>query len=67
MANHVYKKIQMVGTSGQSFSDAVTKAVAKAAETEPNLRWFEVVEQRGQIVDGKIQEFQVTVNLGARL
>jgi flavin-binding protein dodecin len=67
MPDSVYKKIQLVGTSTKSFSDAAANAVAKAAQTEKHLSWFEVVEQRGAIVDGKIQQFQVTLNLGARL
>ena len=67
MAEAVFKKIELVGTSSKSFSEAVANAVAKAAQTERNLSWFEVVEQRGRIVDGKVHEFQVTVRLGARL
>jgi flavin-binding protein dodecin len=67
MPDAVYKKIQLVGTSTKSFSDAAANAVAKAAQTEKNLSWFEVVEQRGHIAEGKIQQFQVTLNLGARL
>ncbi len=67
MADVVFKKIELVGTSTKSLSDAAANAVAKAAQTEPNLSWFEVVEQRGRIVDGKVHEFQVTVRLGARL
>ena len=65
MADSVYKKITLVGTSEKSFSDAAAVAVAKAAETIKNMSWFEVVEQRGSIVDGKIQQFQVTVSIGA--
>lgn len=67
MADSVYKKITLVGTSEKSFSDAAAVAVAKAAETDQNLSWFEVVEQRGSIVDGKIQQFQVTLAIGARI
>lgn len=67
MADSVYKKITLVGTSKKSFSDAAAVAVAKAAETAQNLSWFEVVEQRGSIVDGKIQQFQVTVSIGVRV
>lgn len=67
MPDTVYKKIQLVGTSTKSFSDAAANAVAKAVQTEKNLSWFEVVEQRGHIAEGKIQQFQVTLNLGARL
>ena len=67
MPDSVYNKITLVGTSEKSFSDAVAVAVAKASEMIQNLSWFEVVEQRGSIVDGKIQQFQVTVSIGARV
>jgi len=67
MAATVYKKIELVGTSNTSFSDATAAAVAKAAETVHNLSWFEVLEQRGSIVDGKIQQYQVTITVGFRI
>ena len=62
-----YKKIELVGKSPKSFSEAVANAVNKAAKTLHNLDWFEVVEQRGRIVDGKVSEYQVTVKIGFRL
>ncbi len=67
MADSVFKKIQLVGTSTKSFSDAAANAVAKAAQLEGPLSWFEVVEQRGSIVDGNIGQFQVTVNVGVKI
>ena len=67
MANSVYNKLTLVGTSEKSFSDAAAIAVAKAAETVQNISWFEVVEQRGSVVDGKIREYQVTLSVGARV
>ena len=67
MADHVYQKIQLVGTSSTSLSDAIAVAVAKAATVLKNPSWFEVVEQRGAIADGKVREFQVTVLVGGRL
>ena len=67
MTAKAYKKIEIVGTSSQSFSDAVNNAVVKASETLHNLDWFEVVEQRGRIVDGKVHEYQVTISIGFRL
>ncbi len=67
MADSVYKKITLVGTSEKSFSDAVVVAIAKAAETVKNMSWFEVVEQRGSIVDGKVQQYQVTLSIGFRV
>ncbi len=65
--NSVYKKIEVVGTSKKSLSDAVKVAVARAAETVKNMSWFEVVEQRGAIRDGKVAEYQVTVKIGFRV
>jgi flavin-binding protein dodecin len=67
MADSVFKKIQLVGTSTKSFSDAAANAIAKAAQLEGSPSWFEVVEQRGSIADGKIHQFQVTVNVGVKL
>ena len=67
MADSVFKKIQLVGTSTKSFSDAAANAIAKAAQTESNLSWFEVVEQRGSVSGGKIHQYQVSVNVGIKL
>ena len=67
MANHTYKKIELVGSSPDGIQDAVENAVAKASETIHNMRWFEVVETRGQINDGKVAHWQVTVKLGFTL
>jgi flavin-binding protein dodecin len=67
MAEPVYKKIQLVGTSTESFSDAAANAIAKASETLRNMSWFEVLEHRGSIAEGKIQQYQVTVNIGFRV
>jgi hypothetical protein len=65
--NSVYKKIEVVGTSTKSLSDAVKVAVARAADTVKSMSWFEVVEQRGAIRDGKVTEYQVTVKIGFRV
>jgi flavin-binding protein dodecin len=67
MADHVYKKIEIVGSSPDGLQHAIENAVAKAAETIHNMRWFEVVETRGQLVDGKIAHWQVTVKIGFTL
>lgn len=67
MADHVYKKIEIVGSSPEGYQQAVENAVAKASETLRNMRWFEVVEARGQIEDGKIVHWQVTVKIGFTL
>lgn len=63
----VFKSIDMVGTSSQSFDDAARVAVKRAAETVRGLEWMEVVEQRGYIHGGQINEFQVKVKLWFKL
>lgn len=63
----VYKKIEIVGTSPTSFAEAVKAAVTEAAKTVKHMDWFEVVEQRGAIKNGKVAEFQVTVRIGFKL
>lgn len=63
----VYKKIEVVGTSKESFADATRVAVEQAAKTVKNTSWFEVAELRGAIRDGKVSEFQVTLRIGFRI
>jgi flavin-binding protein dodecin len=63
----VYKKIDVVGTSDESYADATRAAVAEAGKTVRNMSWFEVKEQRGAIRDGEVIEFQVTVSIGFRV
>ncbi len=67
MANHVYSISEVVGTSPEGVEAAVGNAVAQAARTVRNLDWFEVKDVRGQIVDGAVAHWQVTVKLGFRL
>lgn len=67
MADHVYKKIEIVGSSPIGMQEAIENAIIKASETLRNMRWFEVVETRGQIVDGKVAHWQVTVKIGFSL
>jgi len=67
MSSHVYKKIELVGSSPDSIEDAVKTAVARAAKTIRNMRWFEVKETRGHIEDGKIAHWQVTITVGFTL
>jgi hypothetical protein len=67
MNNHIYKKIELVGSSPDSIEDAVKNAVAKASESLHNLRWLEIVETRGHIEDGKVAHWQVTVKIGFTL
>jgi len=64
MDDHVYKKIEIIGTSEDSSDDAIQNALAKASGSIHNLRWFEVVETRGSIVDGEVGRWQVTIKLG---
>lgn len=67
MAEHVYKTIELVGSSTRGVEDAVQKAIAKAAATVRNLRWFEVVDTRGHIENGRVAHWQVTLKLGFTL
>jgi dodecin len=67
MPDHVYKTIELVGSSAGGMEDAVQKAIAKAAESVRNLRWFEVLETRGHIEKGKVAHWQVTLKLGFTL
>jgi dodecin len=67
MSDHVYKTVEVTGSSPDVISDAVRTAVAKASQTLRNLEWFEVETIRGMIEDGKVAYFQVTIKLGFRL
>lgn len=67
MENHIYKQIDLVGSSTVSIDDAVAKAIAKAAETVRNIHWFEIAEIRGHVADGKIAHWQVALKLGFTL
>jgi hypothetical protein len=67
MADHIYKTIELVGSSSLGVEDAVQKAVAKASESLRNLRWFEVLETRGHIEGGRVMHWQVTLKIGFTL
>lgn len=67
MTDHVYKKIELTGSSSTSIEDAVNKAVERASKTIRNMRWFEVVETRGYIDDNKVAYWQVTIKIGFTL
>jgi len=67
MSDHIYKTIELVGSSPRGVEDAVQKAVAKAAETVRNLRWFQVVDTRGHIEGGRVAHWQVTLKIGFTL
>jgi hypothetical protein len=62
-----YKLVEIVGTSPKSFYDAVKNAVSEASKTIRHMDWFEVVEQRGRIAEGEVQEFQVTLKVGFKV
>lgn len=67
MSEHVYKHIEITGSSTESSDKAIENAIAKAAETVKNLHWFEVVETRGYIEKNAIRYWQVTIKLGFRI
>ncbi len=67
MSENVYKKAEIVGSSKTSIEDAIEGAIARASQTLKNLDWFEVMETRGHIVDGKVGHYQVTLKIGFRL
>jgi dodecin len=67
MADHIYKKIELVGSSPDGFEGAVKNALARAKKTVRNMRWFEVAETRGYIENGKIGHWQVTLKIGFTL
>ena len=67
MAEHVYKKIEIVGSSPNGFEGAIENALNRARKTVRNMRWFEVSETRGYIEDGKIGHWQVTLKIGFTL
>lgn len=67
MSEHTYKIIELVGSSASGTDDAIRNAIAKAALSVKNMDWFEVVETRGHIVNGKVGHFQVTLKVGFRL
>ena len=64
MPNHTYKFVELVGSSDKSIEDAITSAITRASKTLRNLRWFEVVETRGHIENGKVAHYQVTLKVG---
>lgn len=67
MAAHVYKRLDLVGSSTESVDDAIRGAIARAAKTLHGLDWFEVTEIRGHIEDGEVAHFQVGMKVGFRL
>lgn len=65
--DHVYKKIEITGSSQESFQDAVENAIERASETIHKMRWFEVIDTRGHISEGKVAHWQVTLKIGFAL
>ena len=65
--NHVYKTIELTGSSQRGIEDAIANAVGKAAKTVHNLRWFQVTDTRGEIEGGKVANWQVTMKVGFTL
>ena len=67
MGEHVYKIIEVVGSSPTGIEDAIEKAIARASATIRDIRWFEVKETRGHVEDGKVAQYQVTMRIGFTL
>lgn len=67
MSDHIYKKIEVVGTSTTTIDDAVRNAIKKANETVNGMRWFEITEVRGDIDNGEVAHWQTTVKIGFRI
>ena len=67
MSNHVYKTIELTGSSPKGLEDAIANAIAKASKTVHNLRWFQVLDTRGEVEGGKVAHWQVTMKVGFTL
>jgi flavin-binding protein dodecin len=67
MNDNIYKQIKLTGTSSKNIEDAVERALAKAAKTVRNMRWFQVIETRGHITDGKVAQWQIVLEVGFTL
>ena len=67
MSKHVYKLVDLVGSSTAGTDDAIRNAIETAALTIRNIDWFEVVESRGHVKDGKVAHYQVTLKVGFRI
>lgn len=67
MSDHVYKLVEVVGSSAEGTDAAIRNAIETAARSVRHIDWFEVVETRGHVMDGKVAHFQVTLKIGFRL
>ncbi len=65
--HHTYKRIELVGSSPTSIEDAINNAIAECSKSVKNIEWFEVIETRGHIADGKVAHFQVVLKIGFRI
>ena len=64
---NIYKIIEIVGTSKESYEKAISNGITKASETIKAVSWFEVIQQRGAVKDGKVTEFQIVMRVGFKL
>ena len=67
MSDHIYKRVEVAGSSETSIEDAIEKAIARTAKTVDMVEWFEVVETRGHVSDGKVAHYQVVLKVGFRM
>ena len=67
MTDHVYKSVEITGSSPEGLTEAINRAIAKASESLRHIDWYEVVEMRGHIEDGRVAHHQVTVKVGFRI
>ena len=67
MTDHVYKSVEITGSSTAGVTEAIDRAVAKASETLRHIDWFEVLDIRGHVADGSVAHYQVTLKIGFRL
>jgi flavin-binding protein dodecin len=67
MSDHVYKLVELVGSSTVSTDEAIRNAIETSAKTLSHMDWFQVIETRGHLIDGKVAHFQVTLKVGFRL
>jgi dodecin len=67
MENHIFKHIEIVGTSNKSIEDAINAAIKRASKTLRDIEWFEILSTRGSIKNGKVKEYQVIMKIGIKL
>ena len=67
MSDHVYKSVEITGSSSEGVTEAIDRAIAKASESLRHIDWFEVTSVRGHVADGRVAHYQVTLKVGFRL